>query len=203
MKLATLALLVGSASAFAPSTNVATTSALNSATQFENEVGVQAPLGLWDPLGCLNGIDQDTFDRYRYAEIKHGRVAQLAFLGHLITALGIRFPGYLSIGENIKFSDVPAGLGALEAVPAYGLLQIFLFCGVLEGTVWKQSADSFPGDFGDSEVPVGWIKEFTDEEKYDLRGKELNQGRAAMMGILGLMVHEYYFGNAYIFFDLY
>merc|ERR1712183_965597 len=146
--------------------------------------GVQAPLGLWDPLGCLNGIDQDTFDRYRYAEIKHGRVAQLAFIGHLITALGIRFPGYLSVGENIKFEDVPAGLGALAAVPALGLLQIFLFCGVLEG-------------------PVGWIREFTDEEKYDLRAKELNQGRAAMMGILGLMVHEYHFGNAYIFFDLY
>jgi len=101
MKLATLALLAGSAAAFAPSTNVAKTTALNSATQFENEVGVQAPLGLWDPLGCLNGIDQDTFDRYRYAEIKHGRVAQLAFLGHLITALGIRFPGYLSVSENI------------------------------------------------------------------------------------------------------
>merc|ERR1719445_1298201 len=202
MKLTIFALLAGSAAAFAPSPNVARTSVVK-ATTFEGELGVQPPLGLWDPLGCLNGIDQDTFDRYRYAEIKHGRVAQLAFLGHLITALGIRFPGYLSIGENIKFSDVPAGLGALEAVPTYGLLQIFLFCGVLEGTVWKQSADSFPGDFGDSEVPVGWIREFTDEEKYDLRAKELNQGRAAMMGILALMVHEYHFGNAYIFWDLY
>merc|ERR1740139_2026600 len=122
-----------------PSGACTPTSALKSATQFENEVGVQAPLGLWDPLGCLNGIDQDTFDRYRYAEIKHGRVAQLAF----------------------------------------------------------------PGHFGASEVPVGWIREFTDDEKFDLRGKELNQGRAAMMGILGLMVHEYHFGNAYIFADLY
>merc|ERR1711983_206929 len=162
-------------------TNVARKSALNSATQFENEVGVQAPLGLWDPLGCLNGIDQVTFDRYRYAEIKHGRVAQLAFIGHLVTALGIRFPGYISSSAELKFEDIPAGLGALSAVPTLGLLQIFLFC----------------------DVPVGWVKEFSDDEKYDLRAKELNQGRAAMMGILGLMVHEYHFGNAYIFWDLY
>merc|ERR1719469_972736 len=105
--------------------------------------------------------------------------------------------------ENLQNSDVPAGLGAMTAVPQLGLLQIFLFCGILEGCVWKQSEDSFPGDFGASEVPVGWIREFTDDEKFDLRGKELNQGRAAMMGILGLMVHEYHFGNAYIFADLY
>merc|ERR1711983_112802 len=146
------------------------TSALQSATQFENEVGVQAPLGLWDPLGFLNGIDQVTFDRYRYAEIKHGRVAQLAFIGHLVTALGIRFPGYISSSAELKFEDIPAGLGALSAVPTLGLLQIFLFCGVLEFSIWKP-----------------------DDEKYDLRAKELNQGRAAMMGILGLMVHEYHF----------
>merc|ERR1711982_304369 len=139
-------------------------------------------LGLWDPLGFLNGIDQVTFDRYRYAEIKHGRVAQLAFIGHLVTALGIRFPGYISSSAELKF---------------------FLFCGVLEFSIWKQDDESFPGDFSASDVPVGWVKEFSDDEKYDLRAKELNQGRAAMMGILGLMVHEYHFGNAYIFWDLY
>merc|ERR1711982_310132 len=103
-----------------------------------------------DPLGCLNGIDQVTFDRYRYAEIKHGRVAQLAFIGHLVTALGVRFPGYLSSSAELKFEDVPAGLGALSAVPSLGLLQIFLFCGVLEFSIFKQDEGSFPGDFSAS-----------------------------------------------------
>lgn len=43
---------------------------------------------------------------------------------------------------------------------------------MLEGTVRKQSTDSFPCEFGDFEVPVGWIKEFIDEEKSDSRAKE-------------------------------
>merc|ERR1711920_280232 len=131
MKLTIFALLAGSAAAFAPAPNAARTSVATSAATFEGELGVQPPLGLWDPLGCLEGIDQDTFDRYRYAEIKHGRVAQLAFVGHLVTALGIRLPGYISIQENIKFEDIPPGLGALAAVPTKGLWQIFLLPDIL------------------------------------------------------------------------
>merc|ERR1711920_863472 len=188
MKLTIFALLAGSAAAFAPAPNAARTSVATSAATFEGELGVQPPLGLWDPLGCLEGIDQDTFDRYRYAEIKHGRVAQLAFVGHLVTALGIRLPGYISIQENIKFEDIPPGLGALAAY--------------LELAVWKQNEDSFPGDFSASGIPVDWVQNYSDERKLQLRATELNNGRAAMMGILALMVHEYHFGKAYIFFDM-
>merc|ERR1711862_792332 len=57
-------------------------------------------------------------------------------------------------------------------------------------------------DFSASKLfPVGWVGDLTEEEKVDLRAKELNQGRAAMMGILALMVHEKLDGNPYIFFD--
>jgi hypothetical protein len=38
----------------------------------------QAPTGFFDPLGLSSNIDQETFDQYRTAELKHGRVAQLA-----------------------------------------------------------------------------------------------------------------------------
>ena len=38
-------------------------------------------------------------------------------------------------------------------------------------------------------IDFGWDK-FTPEQKLKKRTIELNQGRAAMMGILGLMVHE-------------
>ena len=48
---------------------------------FESEIGAQAPLGFWDPLGLLKDADQERFDRLRYVETKHGRISMLAFLG--------------------------------------------------------------------------------------------------------------------------
>ena len=47
----------------------------------------------------------------------------------------------------------------------------------------------FPGDFRNGSLDFGWDT-FDEETKLAKRGIELNQGRAAMMGILGLMVHE-------------
>jgi len=79
-----LASLLASAAAFAPSTKVATSSALK--MSFEDALGAQPPLGFWDPLGLLNDADQDRFDRLRYVETKHGRISMLAILGHLVSA---------------------------------------------------------------------------------------------------------------------
>merc|ERR1719296_533377 len=56
--------------------------------------------------------DQETFDRLRTTELKHGRVAMLAVTGYLTTAAGFRFPGFPA--------DVPAGFkawGALASTP--------------------------------------------------------------------------------------
>ena len=68
--------------------------------------------------------------------------------------------------------------------------QILAFEGLLELAGWKQAKGSFPVDFSASSFPVGFISDYSEEEMTDLRAKELNQGRAAMMGLLGLMVHD-------------
>jgi len=47
----------------------------------------------------------------------------------------------------------------------------------------------FPGDFRNNFIDFGWDS-FDDDTKFVKRSIELNQGRAAMMGILALMVHE-------------
>lgn len=59
---------------------------------FESEIGAQPPIGFWDPLGLVADADQERFDRLRYVEIKHGRIAMLAVLGH-ITQQNYRLPG--------------------------------------------------------------------------------------------------------------
>jgi len=47
----------------------------------------------------------------------------------------------------------------------------------------------FPGDFRNGILDYGWDEQ-TDEWKKKKRTIELQNGRAAMMGILGIMVHE-------------
>lgn len=82
---------------------------------FENELGVQPPLGFWDPLYWLENADQERFERLRYVEIKHGRISMLAVLGHIVQE-NVRLPGMLSISNDISFADMPNGLGAIGKV---------------------------------------------------------------------------------------
>ena len=71
---------------------VQTTSSLSAFVDYDSELGAQAPLGFWDPLNFLDD-DEEKFDRFRYVELKHGRVAMLAFLGEIVTRAGIHLPG--------------------------------------------------------------------------------------------------------------
>ena len=48
--------------------------------------------GFWDPLGLLKDADEERFKRLRTVETKHGRIAMLAILGHLVTTAGLRNP---------------------------------------------------------------------------------------------------------------
>jgi hypothetical protein len=55
----------------------------------------------------------------------------------------------------------------------------------------------FPGDFRNGALDFGWDT-FDEETKLSKRAIELNNGRAAQMGILALMVHEKLDGNPYV-----
>ena len=41
------------------------------------ELGVQDPIGFWDPLGLSADKDEATFKRRRAVEIKHGRIVSV------------------------------------------------------------------------------------------------------------------------------
>ena len=41
------------------------------------ELGVQDPIGFWDPLGLSADKDEATFKRRRAVEIKHGRIVRV------------------------------------------------------------------------------------------------------------------------------
>merc|ERR1712019_131244 len=102
---------MGSAAAFAPASQVSKSSVATNMA-FENELGVQPPLGYWDPLGLLTDADQERFDRLRYVEIKHGRICMLAFLGQIVTRGGIHLPGNINYAGD-SFDSFPNGIAAL------------------------------------------------------------------------------------------
>ena len=190
MKSAILATLAASAAAFAPAPVAQTSTALNA---FEGELGAQPPLGFFDPLGLLDEADQERFDRLRYIEIKHGRICQLAFLGQITTRAGIHLPGNIDYAGN-SFDSFPNGLAAVwgpDSAPAQGIVQIVCFIGLLEIAVMKDvtGENEFVGDFRNGLGGPTWDN-YDEETKLQKRAIELNNGRAAMMGILGLMVHE-------------
>lgn len=76
MKTAVIASLIASAAAFAPQQQTTKSSAIAGA--YDKEIGVQKPLGFWDPLGLLDDADDAEFKKLRSAEIKHGRLAMVS-----------------------------------------------------------------------------------------------------------------------------
>mmetsp|Transcript_6423 Transcript_6423/g.8141 ORF Transcript_6423/g.8141 Transcript_6423/m.8141 type:complete len:196 (-) Transcript_6423:289-876(-) len=170
MKSVIIASLACSAAAFAPAQVGRSSTAVQG---FENEPGVIAPTGFFDPLGFTDDIDQEKFDQYRTAELKHGRVAQLAVIGYIVPEI---FRWGFDIAPGVACADVPNGVAAIDAIPALGWAQIIFAIGAVDVRGW----------FGNFDIG-----------KPDLKGKdeeralqELQHGRLAMLAILELLRHD-------------
>ena len=112
----------------------------------------------------------------------------LAILGHITTTAGVRLPGELAYG--LPFSSVKNGLAALDTMPLAGIAQIIAFIGLIEigYTTRKDEIEA-------AQLKASKWNDATIKKKLAI---ELNNGRAAQMGILGLMVHEKLDNNPYV-----
>merc|ERR1712039_1036517 len=99
---------------------------------FENELGVQSPVGFYDPVGFTADGDVAAFRRRRSVELKHGRISMLACMGYMTPEITGKFPGYLSPSMDLKFSDIPNGLAAFSKMPALGWAQIAAYMGFVD-----------------------------------------------------------------------
>merc|ERR1719265_777476 len=160
---------------------------------FESELGVQAPVGFWDPLGFSADGDVASFKRRRSVELKHGRICMLATMGYITPELVGKFPGYLSPSSGLKFEDIPNGLGAISKVPALGWAQILAYFGFVEFSGgFEDYRTGNPGDYG-------W-KLLTSDDPEALTNKlsaEVANGRLAMVAIIGMFFQDGLTGSAW------
>merc|ERR1712084_211573 len=160
---------------------------------FESELGVQDPVGFWDPAGFTADGSTENFARRRQTELKHGRVSMLATMGYITPELTGKLPGYLSPSAGLKFADIPNGLGAISKVPAAGWAQIVAY-----GAFCELSQDQSAGTAA-AAGDFGW-KVLTSSDAAEKQSKlaaEIANGRLTMMAIIGMFFQDGLTGSAW------
>jgi len=176
-------------------------------------------VGFYDPMNLVeydqfSAGEEAQIGFLRQAEIKHGRVAMAAFVGYIVQSNGICFPWKLT-GET-SFADIAAAGGPADqwdALPTISKVQILLFIGFLETCseskyILEQSGNSHymrggkPGAFPsiksifphpiplDLFDPFGLSKNASPEKKAKGLLAETNNGRLAMLGIMGFVAES-------------
>jgi hypothetical protein len=159
-------------------------------------------IGYFDPLGLAEADfwsqgNEATYGFLRQAEIKHGRVAMFAFCGYIAQANGVHFP-YLVGAPTSGVTPEEQWFN----LPVQGRAQIIAFIGFLEW--WSEFAGTHymrggrPGEYPKFEnIPNHQIPSLYDpfgiaaKNSPDKKAKgllaEINNGRLAMIGIMGFM----------------
>merc|ERR1711869_103847 len=146
---------------------------------FESELGVQEPVGFWDPLGFTADGDVASFQRRRSVELKHGRICMLATMGYITPEITGKIPGYLSPSAGLKFEDIPNGLTAISKVPTVGWAQIAAYFGFCEFSGgFEDYKTGTPGDYGWKVLTSAYPAEKTKK-----LAAEIANGRLAMVAI--------------------
>jgi len=167
--------------------------------------GALAPVGEFDPLNFLEGLPVQEIKRYREAEVTHGRVSMLATVGYLVAEkFHPLFNGEVTGPANSHLGQVQAiapfffaWLVTAIATAELGRAKIGWEDPVkaikknadVEGKTWlsKLNDGYYPGDIGFD--PLG-LKPTNGEEFAEMQTKELQHGRLAMLGAMGMIVQE-------------
>eukprot|EP00929_Paragymnodinium_shiwhaense_P093456 TRINITY_DN5361_c0_g1_i1.p1 TRINITY_DN5361_c0_g1~~TRINITY_DN5361_c0_g1_i1.p1 ORF type:complete len:272 (-),score=72.44 TRINITY_DN5361_c0_g1_i1:263-1078(-) len=138
------------------------------------EMGIgPAPIGFFDPLGFAKDADEQEFRKLRSAELKHGRVAMMASVGAVFQHF-VKLPGFENVKGTFGAINNPAG--------TFGFFGIVAVSSVVE-LAWRERPNSrWAGDYGD---PLG-VNMMSDE----MRNKEVNNGRMAMISVLAIWLAE-------------
>jgi len=161
--------------------------------------GVLPPVGFFDPLGLAAKANDNLILKYREAELTHGRVAMVAFLGFLFGELASGYNGILNLevtGYAIgQIDQVPGSFWALFWAAAFGVETSRNQNAVVDPTKVDRNSlafgsynpDTLPGDIGFD--PLG-LRPSDPEELKTMQTKELQHGRVAMIASSGFLAQE-------------
>merc|ERR1719277_244009 len=136
----------------------------------------------FDPIGFAEDVDPKWL---REAELKHGRVCMVAVVG-FFSQQYITFPG---------FEPTPDALQAVYTAPPSAMAALLFLTGYIESASYGGKItmlDMFEGDRvpGDFNFGAGFLKGKSEKEVYDMKLKELNNGRLAMLAFAGMVHHN-------------
>jgi len=149
-----------------------------------------------DAFSFFKDISKDEAKRYADVEITHGRICMLAALGFLVgeqvEGSSFLFDANVTGPAINHFQQVPApfwgGLGALIFVVEASRVQIAWQNPFDAEKLFLLKQDFTPGDYGFD--PLNLAKGKDDEWLNNMKLKELNNGRVAMVAISGMVAQE-------------
>lgn len=159
---------------------------------------------------------QATIGFLRHSEIKHGRIAMFAFVGYIVQANGFHLPWQMTL-SGITYADISAAgsppdqwdaLPTLAKIQIFGLISFLELCGERSDLFEAQGSKHYmlggkPGMYPaikDAKVPhpvpfnlydpFGLSAGKSAESKARGLVSEVNNGRLAMLGIMGFLAES-------------
>jgi light-harvesting complex I chlorophyll a/b binding protein 1 len=190
-------LIIASTASFRLSTTSRATAKVRMSA--ENFYGSLPPVGFFDPLGLSTGKSDAEVKKFRESELKHGRIAMLAFVGILVgESFNPLFDGKITGPAIYQFQQ------ADEIVPFFWVGVLFLIA-LIEGqnilTGWESAEDTNKRATGVAQLKEDYINgdlgfdplglKPSDPVAFEaLQTKEIQNGRLALLGVAGIVAQE-------------
>lgn len=167
------------------------------------ESGVSGPFGFFDPLDLCPESKAD-FRKYRESELKHGRVAMLAFLGMVVGEKAGVFFGSDITGPAIYQYQQAEALFPAWSANVVGLVLAIEGYNIVNG--WQEISETMQSEVGIAGLkstyvngdlkfdPLG-LKPKSAADLKSMETKEINNGRLAMLGVAGIVAQELVTGS--------
>jgi hypothetical protein len=167
--------------------------------------GVSAPVGFWDPCNFMkDGMKERSVSYLREVELKNGRCAMLGAAGFLLSEVFHPFGTFAGLYDENEIAVAAnamqgSAMGGSTLQGSFGftlfvlslaefLLFQFFYFSETKSSDWRPGHE--PGKF----PTYGWdplgLRPRDPAALKQMKTKELNNGRLAMLGFLGMLVQE-------------